>query len=111
MFDKQRETGHGKRGREFKETGWYPEMVWYYRQKFNPSEESAREFSERQKRYHARFLRKRGWNEESINLAWTEILASLSHKYSNFSEAVEALREAETRRHRKFKIAGRYFKS
>jgi len=109
MFDKQRETRREWRRNEFRETGWYPEMVKWIRDKFDPRKETVREYIERQKPYHVRFLKKRGWDEESINLVWTEIAASLSHKYSRFSEAVEALMKAETRRHRKFKIGGRYY--
>lgn len=125
MFDRWKEagfewTGRGwrpvhpvlrerRRGRVFEETGWYPEMVWWFRQKYNPRKESLRDFIERRKPSHVRFLKKRGWDEESINLVWTEITVSLTRKYSNFADAVEALKKAETRRHRKFKIGGKYY--
>ena len=109
MFDVQREhkEREWRRG-EFREVGWYPEMVWFFRKKFNPREETIREFLERQKPHHVRFLQKRGWDEESINLVWTEIVASLSHKYASFSAAVEALRKLERRGRRRFKIGGEY---
>jgi len=109
MFDRQRETRREWRQREFRDTGWYPEMVWFFRKKYSPREESVREFIERQKPYHVRFLKKRGWDEESINLAWTEILVACAHKHRSFAAAVEALRAAETR-HRRYKINGKYLK-
>jgi hypothetical protein len=97
-----------ERERRFREAGWYPEMVWFFRKKFNPRKETVREFIERQKPSHERFLRKRGWDDESIDLLWTEMMVNLAHKYANFKEAVEALRRAETRG-RKFRIGGRYY--
>lgn len=110
MFDRQRETRRKWRGR-FEEAGWYPEMVWYFRKKYNPRKESLREFLERQKPYHVRFLRKRGWDEESINLAWVEIMHACAHKHRRFAAAVEALEATGKyyRKPRKYRIQRKYF--
>lgn len=109
MFERQRETMH-ERGAKFRETGWYPEMVWFFRHKYNSREESARDFIQRQKSHHVRFLKKRGWDEESINLAWTEIMASLAAKQGRFDAAVEALRASDRNRRRRYKIDKKHFK-
>jgi len=47
----------------------YPEMVRYFRRRFNPGEESIYDFILREKPKHIKFLKKRGWDDESINLA------------------------------------------
>jgi hypothetical protein len=104
------ERRHGWRGREFTETGWYPEMVWWFRQKYDPRKESPREFLERRKPSHVEFLKKRGWDEESINLAWEEILLACAHKHRNFAKAVEDLEAAgKYYRKHKYRVKRKYF--
>jgi len=72
----------------------YPEMVRYFKRKYNPREESLYDFVKNAKRGHSEFLRKRGWSDEEINLAWAEIIASLSRKRARFVKYREELRNA-----------------
>ena len=63
----------------------YPEMVRYFTRKYDPTKESLYEFVKKAKRGHAQFLKKRGWSDEEINLAWAEIIASCSRKEYRFN--------------------------
>jgi meiotically up-regulated gene 157 (Mug157) protein len=70
----------------------YPEMVRYFRQRYNPRKESPYDFVRKAKNKHTEFLRKRSWSEKDINLAWEEILASLSRKSARCNNTVRELR-------------------
>jgi hypothetical protein len=64
----------------------------------------------RERPNQVRFLKRRGWDEESINLAWTEIMVGCAHKHSNFAAAVEAMRRTDRYR-RRYKIDGQYIRA
>ena len=73
-----------KQTRKVTSKGRYPQMVLYFRRKYDPSKESVYDFVRTAKRGHVAFLRKRGWSDESIDIAWNEILASLARKRQRF---------------------------